>query len=77
MATSNLAISVRASYDLATLPVPRRGVRLSDSGIALQVINFEQNWHRLSLYLSEGDRSIRYQGGCQKTASEFTGDLYR
>jgi hypothetical protein len=30
------------------------GVRLSDSDIALQVINFEQNWHRLSLYLSEG-----------------------
>jgi hypothetical protein len=54
MATSNLAISVRASYDLAKMPVPRRGGRLSDSDIALQVINFEQNWQRLSLYLNEG-----------------------
>jgi hypothetical protein len=26
----------------------------SDSGAELQVINFEQNWHRLSLYLSGG-----------------------
>ena len=30
------------------------GPRHSDSGAELQVINFEQNWHRLSLYLSGG-----------------------
>ena len=30
------------------------GPRHSDSGAEFQVINFEQNWHRLSLYLSGG-----------------------
>jgi hypothetical protein len=51
---------------------------LSDRGIAPQVINCEQNWHRLSLYLDEGGGIGRpILGRLPKTVSEFAGDLGR
>jgi hypothetical protein len=54
-ATSDPPQVCRALYDFAKMPVPRRGgPRHGDSGAESQVINFEQNWHRLSLYLSGG-----------------------